>query len=144
MFQVWFHVWYTECRLQIQVVPKSVSRLKAFCSDSIWRLPQSLFWYYSWWFTEVMSHFLNVFSPFPGRACFTLIFLLFCCTLSFFRFVESEKFEGPQTLQQLLIKSVEDCFIGKCLVFGFKVCFSFLTSLIFWFLCIKNSVIVIR
>ncbi|XP_053333800.1 uncharacterized protein ddias [Clarias gariepinus] len=37
------------------------------------------------------------------------------------RFVESEKFEGPQTLQQLLIKAVEDCFIGKCLVFGFKL-----------------------
>ncbi|XP_060747335.1 DNA damage-induced apoptosis suppressor protein [Tachysurus vachellii] len=37
------------------------------------------------------------------------------------RFLESEKFEGPQSLQQLLIKAVEDCFIGKCLVFGFKL-----------------------
>ncbi|KAI5622460.1 DNA damage-induced apoptosis suppressor protein isoform X1 [Silurus asotus] len=37
------------------------------------------------------------------------------------RFLESEKFEGQQSLQQLLIKAVEDCFIGKCLVFGFKL-----------------------
>ncbi|XP_026794101.3 DNA damage-induced apoptosis suppressor protein [Pangasianodon hypophthalmus] len=37
------------------------------------------------------------------------------------RFVESEKFAGPQSLSQLLIKAVEDCFIGKCLVFGFKL-----------------------
>ncbi|KAK3523921.1 hypothetical protein QTP70_016724 [Hemibagrus guttatus] len=37
------------------------------------------------------------------------------------RFLESEKFEGPQRLQQLLIKAVEDCFIGKGLVFGFKL-----------------------
>lgn len=37
------------------------------------------------------------------------------------RFVVSEKFDGPQSLQQLLIKAVEDCFIGKCFVFGFKL-----------------------
>lgn len=43
--------------------------------------------------------------------------------------MESEKFEGPQSLQQLLIKAVEDCFIGKCLVFGFKVCLSVLSFL---------------
>ncbi|XP_017575364.1 DNA damage-induced apoptosis suppressor protein isoform X2 [Pygocentrus nattereri] len=37
------------------------------------------------------------------------------------RFVESEKPEGPQSLQQLLTKAVEDCFIGKSFVFGFKL-----------------------
>lgn len=37
------------------------------------------------------------------------------------RFVESETFKGPPSLQQLLIKAVEDCFIGKCLVFGVKL-----------------------
>ncbi|XP_036444885.1 DNA damage-induced apoptosis suppressor protein [Colossoma macropomum] len=37
------------------------------------------------------------------------------------RFVESGKSDGPQSLQQLLIKAVEDCFIGKSFVFGFKL-----------------------
>ncbi|KAL6469994.1 hypothetical protein MHYP_G00211130 [Metynnis hypsauchen] len=37
------------------------------------------------------------------------------------RFVESEKPEGPLSSQQLLIKAVEDCFIGKSFVFGFKL-----------------------
>uniref|UniRef100_A0A8B9KH54 Replication factor A C-terminal domain-containing protein n=1 Tax=Astyanax mexicanus TaxID=7994 RepID=A0A8B9KH54_ASTMX len=37
------------------------------------------------------------------------------------RFVDSEQAEGPHSLHQLLIKSVEDCFIGKSFVFGFKL-----------------------
>ncbi|TSQ12709.1 hypothetical protein Baya_10789 [Bagarius yarrelli] len=37
------------------------------------------------------------------------------------RFIDSETFKGPLSLRQLLIKAVEDCFIGKCLVFGLKL-----------------------
>ncbi|XP_076835725.1 DNA damage-induced apoptosis suppressor protein [Brachyhypopomus gauderio] len=35
------------------------------------------------------------------------------------RFVHSTR-QGQQSLKHLLIKAVEDCFIGKCFVFGFK------------------------
>ncbi|XP_055035476.2 DNA damage-induced apoptosis suppressor protein isoform X2 [Misgurnus anguillicaudatus] len=37
------------------------------------------------------------------------------------KFIELEKSNGKQTIQQLLIKAVEDCFIGRCVVFGLKV-----------------------
>lgn len=37
------------------------------------------------------------------------------------KFIELEKSNGKQNIQQLLIKAVEDCFIGRCVVFGLKV-----------------------
>ncbi|XP_066502384.1 DNA damage-induced apoptosis suppressor protein [Hoplias malabaricus] len=37
------------------------------------------------------------------------------------RFVDSGKQEGPLSIQHLLIKAVEDCFIGKKFIFGFKL-----------------------
>ncbi|KAA0720084.1 DNA damage-induced apoptosis suppressor protein [Triplophysa tibetana] len=37
------------------------------------------------------------------------------------RCIESEKSNGPHIVQQLLIKAVEDCFIGRCVVLGLKV-----------------------
>ncbi|ROL47599.1 DNA damage-induced apoptosis suppressor protein [Anabarilius grahami] len=37
------------------------------------------------------------------------------------RFVDLEKTDGTHTVQQLLVKAVEDCFIGRCVIFGLKV-----------------------
>ncbi|XP_026090766.1 DNA damage-induced apoptosis suppressor protein-like [Carassius auratus] len=37
------------------------------------------------------------------------------------RFIDLEKTEGTHTVQHLLVKAVEDCFIGKCVIFGLKV-----------------------
>uniref|UniRef100_A0A8C1RZZ5 DNA damage-induced apoptosis suppressor n=1 Tax=Cyprinus carpio TaxID=7962 RepID=A0A8C1RZZ5_CYPCA len=37
------------------------------------------------------------------------------------RCIDLEKTEGTHTVQQLLVKAVEDCFIGKCVIFGLKV-----------------------
>ncbi|XP_039549508.1 DNA damage-induced apoptosis suppressor protein isoform X1 [Pimephales promelas] len=37
------------------------------------------------------------------------------------RFIDSEKTDGTHTVQQLLVKAVEDCFIGRCVIFGLKV-----------------------
>ncbi|KAI7795995.1 putative DNA damage-induced apoptosis suppressor protein [Triplophysa rosa] len=37
------------------------------------------------------------------------------------RCIELEKSNGPHIVQQLLIKAVEDCFIGRCVVLGVKV-----------------------
>uniref|UniRef100_A0A672M0A0 DNA damage-induced apoptosis suppressor n=1 Tax=Sinocyclocheilus grahami TaxID=75366 RepID=A0A672M0A0_SINGR len=42
-----------------------------------------------------------------------------CCDVS--RFIDLEKTEGALTVQQLLFKAVEDCFIGRCVIFGLKV-----------------------
>ncbi|XP_051960657.1 uncharacterized protein ddias [Xyrauchen texanus] len=40
------------------------------------------------------------------------------------RFIDLEKPNGTYTIQQLLIKAVEDCFIGRCIVFGLKVSYT--------------------
>lgn len=37
------------------------------------------------------------------------------------RFIDLEKTDGTHTVQQLLVKAVEDCFIGRCVIFGLKV-----------------------
>ncbi|XP_043076883.1 DNA damage-induced apoptosis suppressor protein isoform X1 [Puntigrus tetrazona] len=37
------------------------------------------------------------------------------------RCIDLEKTEGTHTVQQLLVKAVEDCFIGRCVIFGLKV-----------------------
>ncbi|XP_073681163.1 uncharacterized protein ddias [Garra rufa] len=37
------------------------------------------------------------------------------------RFIDLEKTEDTHTVQQLLVKAVEDCFIGRCVIFGLKV-----------------------
>ncbi|XP_056302162.1 DNA damage-induced apoptosis suppressor protein [Danio aesculapii] len=37
------------------------------------------------------------------------------------RFIELEKSDGKHTVQELLIKALEDCFIGRSVIFGLKV-----------------------
>lgn len=37
------------------------------------------------------------------------------------QFIDLEKTDGTHTVQQLLVKAVEDCFIGRCVIFGLKV-----------------------
>ncbi|XP_067279388.1 DNA damage-induced apoptosis suppressor protein [Pseudorasbora parva] len=37
------------------------------------------------------------------------------------QFIDVEKADGTHTVQQLLVKAVEDCFIGRCVIFGLKV-----------------------
>ncbi|XP_077089240.1 uncharacterized protein ddias [Siphateles boraxobius] len=37
------------------------------------------------------------------------------------RCIDSERTDGTHTVQQLLVKAVEDCFIGRCVIFGLKV-----------------------
>uniref|UniRef100_A0A671RM76 DNA damage-induced apoptosis suppressor protein-like n=1 Tax=Sinocyclocheilus anshuiensis TaxID=1608454 RepID=A0A671RM76_9TELE len=44
------------------------------------------------------------------------------------RCIDLEKTEGTHTVQQLLVKAVEDCFIGRCVIFGLKVPHNVATS----------------
>ncbi|XP_052443848.1 DNA damage-induced apoptosis suppressor protein-like [Carassius gibelio] len=37
------------------------------------------------------------------------------------RCIDMERTEGTHTVQQLLVKAVEDCFIGRCVIFGLKL-----------------------
>ncbi|KAI4877909.1 hypothetical protein NFI96_017406, partial [Prochilodus magdalenae] len=61
----------------------------------------------------------NIFDVTIFGGCLNSFFGITAADLQ--RFVDSGKPEGAHNLHQLLTKAVEDCFIGKTFVFGFKL-----------------------